>query len=180
MAAPEGFLFVSDFLSTREQMDLLRELAEMNYEHDTFRGQLLKRGYAQFGYAYVSIGRRLEPVADLPLSLIAVAAKALPHCPADTTFNQCIVTHYPPGAGIGWHTDAPKFGECIVGVSVSGSGRLQFRPNGTDEALFEVEASAGSMYVMRGPARWAYQHQVLPVRSERHSLTFRHVVTQEG
>jgi alkylated DNA repair dioxygenase AlkB len=179
VSAPDGFLFVPDFLSSREQTDLLRELTEMNYEHDTFRGQLLKRGYAQFGYVYVSTGRRLEPVDPLPPSLVAVAGKALPQWPPGTTFNQCIVTHYPPGAGIGWHTDAPRFGECIVGVSLCGSGRLQFRQNGSKEVAFEVEASAGSMYLMRGPARWSFQHQVLPVRSERYSLTFRHVATQE-
>jgi alkylated DNA repair dioxygenase AlkB len=175
MIAPDGFLFVPDFLALVEQSELLHELAALIYEHDTFRGQQLKRGYAQFGYAYISTGRKLKAVAELPPFLSAVAAKALLYCPAGTTFGQCIVTRYPQGAGIGWHTDAPKFGDCIVGVSLGGQGRIQFRPKGSKDVSFEVEVSSGSMYLMRGPARWEYEHQVVPVRTERYSLTFRHV-----
>ncbi len=175
MPAPEGFLFVPDFLSAEEQSNLLRELVALDFEHDTFRGQRLKRGYAQFGYAYGSTGRTLKPVAAMPSFLVAVADRALPHCLEGTAFNQCIVTLYPAGAGIGWHTDAPRFGETIGGVSLGGEGRLQFRANGSDKVSFEVVASSGSRYLMRGPARWDYQHQVLPVRQERYSLTFREV-----
>jgi DNA oxidative demethylase len=177
--APEGFLFVADFLSAAEQSELLRELVALAFEHDIFRGQRLKRGYAQFGYAYVSTGRKLEQVAAMPDFLSAVAAKVLPRCPVGTAFNQCIVTRYPLGAGIGWHTDAPKFGECVVGVSLGGRGRFQLRPNGSQDVSFEVEVLPGSMYLMRGPARWDYQHQVVPVRTERYSLTFRHVALTE-
>src|SRR5438105_1768501 len=111
MIAPDGFLFVPDFLSPTEQSELLPKLAALTYEHDTFRGQRLKRGYAQFGYAYVSTGRKLKPVAELPPFLSAVAAKALLYCPSGTTFEQCIVTRYPQEAGIGWHPDAPIFGD---------------------------------------------------------------------
>jgi alkylated DNA repair dioxygenase AlkB len=174
-AAPSGFEYVGDFLSNDEQAVLLRELMALGYQHDTFRGQRLKRGYAQFGYAYVSTGRKLQTTASIPASLRAVIDKAIPHCPAGSTFNQCIVTHYPTGSGIGWHTDAPRFGECIVGVSLGAEARLQFRPNGVEEVTFEVRAAPGSMYLMHGPARWEHQHQVVPVKDERYSLTFRNV-----
>src|SRR5215469_13923327 len=113
-ASPEGFLYVADFLTKEEQAVLLRELWALPYQHDTFRGQRLKRGYAQFGYAYVSTGRKLEVTTSIPEFLRAVIDRARLHCPDGTEFNQCIVTHYPAGSGIGWHTDAPRFGECIV------------------------------------------------------------------
>jgi alkylated DNA repair dioxygenase AlkB len=174
-SAPEGLVYVANFLSGEEQAALLRELRALDYQHDTFRGQRLKRGYAQFGYAYVSTGRKLEIAATLPEYLQAVIRKARAYCPDGVSFNQCIVTHYPPGSGIGWHTDAPRFGECVVGVSLGSEARLQFRPNGAEEATYEVRAAPGSMYLMRGPARWGYQHQVVPVKTERYSLTFRHV-----
>lgn len=174
-AAPEGFVYVADFLSAEEQAALLRELRALQYQHDTFRGQRLRRGYAQFGYAYVSTGRKVETTAAMPEFLRAVIDKARPHCPDGAEFNQCIVTHYPAGSGIGWHTDAPRFGECVVGVSLGAEARLQFRPNGAEEASYEVRTAPGSMYLMRGRVRWDYQHQVAPVKTERFSLTFRHV-----
>ena len=40
-AAPEGFVYVADFLSAEEQAALLRELRALQYQHDTFRGQRL-------------------------------------------------------------------------------------------------------------------------------------------
>lgn len=179
MTSPEGFLFVDGFLDEVEQIDLLRELISLEYRHDSFRGQRLKRGYAQFGYAYISTGRKLEAVADLPAFLLEVVIKALPLCPPGTEFNQCIITRYPAGSGIGWHTDAPGFGECIVGVSMGGRGRFQLRPNGSEEVSFEADVTPGSMYLMRGPARWDFQHQIVPVRTERYSLTFRQVPISE-
>src|SRR5947209_7479962 len=52
--------------------------------------------------------------------------------------------------------------------------------SGSEDVSFEVETPSGSMYLMRGPARWEYQHQVVPVRTERYSLTFRHVPARWG
>src|SRR5205823_1435857 len=133
-----------------EQQTLLKQVQELHYEHDVFRGQRLKRGYAQFGHAYVSTGRTLDPAPPLPKFLAALIETGLPHCPQGTQFNQCIVTHYPANAGIGWHTDAPRFGECIMAVSLGGEGWLQFRPNGAEAVSFEVPAASGSLYVMHG------------------------------
>jgi alkylated DNA repair dioxygenase AlkB len=173
--APEGFAYVPAFLTPQEQVTLLDQLQQLDYEHDVFRGQRLERGYAQFGYAYVSTGRKLEAALPLPDFLTALIARALPHCPQGASFSQCIVTHYPEGAGIGWHTDAPRFGECIMAVSLGGAARLQFRRNGGEAVDHEVLAEPGSLYLMHGPARRACQHQVVPVKTARYSLTFRHV-----
>ena len=174
-APPEGFRYFADFLTSEEQAVLLRQLQELTYKHDSFRGTRLKRAYAQFGYANVSTGRKLTPAAPLPEFLTALIAKAAPHYPDGTAFNQCIITRYPEGAGIGWHTDAPRFGEVIMAVSLGDVARLQFRRNGTEQVCCEVRVVPGSLYVMHGAARWDYQHQVVPVASVRYSLTFRHV-----
>jgi DNA oxidative demethylase len=178
--APEGFSYIPGFLTPQEQRTLLRQLKDLDYAHDTFRGQRLKRSYAQFGYAYVSTGRRLDPAAPLPDFLAALIDKAKSHFPEGARFNQCIVTHYPEGAGIGWHTDAPRFGECVMAVSLGSEAVLQFRPNGSEEVVYEIGAAPGSLYVMHGPARWDHQHQVVQVETERYSLTFRHVAESEG
>ena len=134
--APEGFLYVPEFLSGQEQQALLRRLRGLDYFHDSFRGRRLKRGYAQFGHAYVSTGRTLRSAPPLPDFLAGLIAKARPHCPPGTGFNQCIVTRYPEGSGIGWHTDAPRFGECIMAISLGAEAQLQLRPNGSEDPTY--------------------------------------------
>ena len=62
-----------------------------------------------------------------------------------------------------------------MAVSLGGTARLQFRPNRSTEVAWEVAAAPGSLYVMVGPARWEFQHQIVPVEEVRYSLTFRHV-----
>jgi alkylated DNA repair dioxygenase AlkB len=177
---PTGFAYIPSVLRDNEQREISSLVRALEFKRDSFRGQLLMRRYAQFGYAYVSTGRKLEGAPPLPDFLSELLVKTLPHCPAGTRFNQCIVTHYPEDAGIGWHPDAPCFGDCIAAVSLGGSARLQFRPNGAREVSFEVLAEPGSLYVMRGEARWEYQHQIVPVKAERYSITFRLVAEEVG
>lgn len=172
---PEGFAYLPDFLPPAEHDTLLGWLGGLSYARDTFRGRTLKRAYAQFGFAYVSVGRRLGPAPPLPPALAALADAAARHCPAGTRFNQCIVTHYPAGAGIGWHPDAPCFGDCVAALSLGAPARLQFGPAGAGRACYELVVRPGSLYVMRGPARWAFDHRVVAVRADRRSITFRHV-----
>ena len=177
---PKGFLYIPDFLSLNEQGSLLHELRSLVYKHDVFRGQKLKRGYAQFGYSYVSTGRKLEVASAIPAFLQTLIIKASPYYPNDIMFTQCIVTHYPPGAGIGWHTDAPQFGEYIIAVSLAGEARLQFSPNSSKEVTYELKVSPGSLYLMQGLVRWNYQHQIVPVKVERYSLTFRYLTERKN
>ena len=92
-----------------------------------------------------------------------------------TEAGYAIAARYPASAGIGWHTDALQFGNCIIGISLNGSARLQFRQNGTTIIAHELLAEEGSLYIMHGPVRWEYQHQIVPVKNERYSLTFRSV-----
>jgi alkylated DNA repair dioxygenase AlkB len=174
-SAPEGLTYVQDFLSDSEQETLLRELRPLTYTHDKFRCKIMKRGWAQFGYAYVSTGRKLTPAPPIPPYLQEVIDKAAPYYPNGIEFAQCIVTLYPEGAGIGWHKDAPRFGDWILGVSLAAEARLRFRPKGATHPSFAVTASPGSLYVMEGAARWQYEHQIMPVKAERYSLTFRSV-----
>ncbi len=77
-----------------------------------------------FGYAYRATGRRLLQTEALPAFLSAVIDLFLPYCLPGTEFIQCLVTRYPPGAGIGWHVDAPQFGDCIAGVSLESPALL--------------------------------------------------------
>jgi alkylated DNA repair dioxygenase AlkB len=59
--------------------------------------------------------------------------------------------------------------------------------NSTVEANFrgmikpvgEVLLAPGSLYLLEGPARWEYQHRILPVKSVRYSITLRRVKTAD-
>jgi alkylated DNA repair dioxygenase AlkB len=82
------------------------------------------------------------------------------------------------GAGIGWHTDADRFDDTILAVSLAGHAKLRFRPNGATEHTHELIVAPGALYVLQGPVRWEYQHQVVPVKNDRYSLTFRTVRTE--
>jgi len=171
---PEGFTYVPDLLDTAEREQVTAQVVNLAYEHDKFRGVVLNRSYAQFGHAYVSNGRKLMPAAAFPEFLRQLLAKASLYV-GEQCFDQCIITQYPAGAGIGWHTDAARFDDVILGVSLGNSARLQFRRNGGTKAEHELLVSPGSLYVMQGIARSESQHRIVPVKSLRYSITFRHV-----
>jgi len=112
-AAPDGFIYIPDFLSPDEHDDLLLQLRALPYEHDVFHGKPMKRAGAYFGYTYVAEGQRLEPAPPIPPSLQAVIDKATPYYPSGIEFTQCIVQFYCEGSGIGWHSDAKVFGDWV-------------------------------------------------------------------
>ena len=174
-STPEGFDYIPDFLSPDKQEALLEILQTLSYEHDVFRTKTMKRAGAYFGYAYRAEGQQLEPAPPIPPYLQEVIDKAAPYYPAGIAFAQCIVQFYCEGSGIGWHRDAKPFGDCILGVSLAAEARLRFRPKGETHPSFAVTASPGALYVMEGTARWQYEHQIMPVKKERYSLTFRTV-----
>jgi alkylated DNA repair dioxygenase AlkB len=104
-----------------------------------------------------------------------VAARALrgAHGAPPGELAQILLTRYPPGAGIGWHLDAPMFGP-IAGVSLGAPCRMRFRraADGTRETS-EVAPRAPVGLPPGGEARWAWQHMIPPAQDLRHSITFR-------
>jgi alkylated DNA repair dioxygenase AlkB len=146
MGQPEGFEYIEKFLSFAHQLAVLKELRGLHYEHEMFRGKLMKRAWAQFGYRYKAAAHNVETAPPMPMYLETILRNASGYYPDDLTFSQCIVTKYPPGSGIGFHADAAVFGEYILGVSLASEARLQFRPKKTQKATFEVRVAPGSLY----------------------------------
>ena len=179
LGQPEGFEYVEKFLPFPQQLTVLKELRGLPYEHEMFHGRLMKRKWKQFGYRYKATSRKVDPEPPMPAYLQALLQNASAYYSDDLAFTQCIVTKYPPGAGIGWHSDAAVFGEYILGVSLASAARLQFRPKKTQKATFEVTVAPGSLYVMHGSARYHYEHRIVPVKTERYSLTFRYLAQEE-
>ena len=136
-----------------------------------------RRGYAQFGFAYVTSGRKLVRAAPMPEFLRELAERGRASCAAGSArFDPCIVTRYPAGAGIGWHTDAPCFGDWVMALSLGRAADRLLRANGSEVVVHRQTVAPGSLYCLHGAARWDYQHAVEAVAGERFSVTYRHTV----
>src|SRR5687767_876771 len=109
---PPGLAFIGAFLDRQQADEVLAWLATLQFAHGIARGRPMRRAYAQFGHTYAATGRRLEDAPPFPAELSRLCADVAMHCPPRTAFDQCIVTRYPTGAGIGWHVDAPFFDDC--------------------------------------------------------------------
>ena len=170
-------LYRADFLSDGEQQTLQRALEALNYSEVRMHGQAAKRQVRHFGYLYGYESWSLEPTDSIPYELAwlrercATFADELPE-----KLDEVLVSRYPPGAGIGWHRDAPMFGAKVVGVSLVSEARMRFqrRLSGV-RYTFDITLAPGSAYILQDEARWAWQHSIPPVKSLRYSITFRTV-----
>jgi alkylated DNA repair dioxygenase AlkB len=174
MTLPEGLIHAPDFLTDAEEREVLAVLATFELQpyvlHDTPSRRLVR----SFGLARVAGAYDVGPAAPIPAEL----AWLRKHCAGlmgrePEKLVQLLVSRYPPGAGIGWHRDAPQFGD-VAGVSLQTSCRMRFRrgrPRAWETAELSLEPR--SAYVLSGPARTQWQHHIPPVTQERWSMTFR-------
>ena len=99
------------------------------------------------------------------------SAALMERAPGD--LPQVLVSRYPPGAGIGWHRDAPMFGSEIVSVSLGAPCRMRFqRTVAGARRVAELELAPRSAYVLAGKARWSWQHSIPATKALRHSIPF--------
>jgi len=174
MTLPEGLSYVPGFLTEAEERDVLAVLATFELQpyvlHDTPSRRLVR----SFGLALVTGGYDAGPAAPVPAELDWLRARCavlMGREPGELA--DLLVTRYPPGAGIGWHRDAPQFGE-VSGISLQAACRMRFR-RGRIRAweTAELTLQPRSAYVLSGPARTPWQHHIPPVTQERWSMTFR-------
>jgi alkylated DNA repair protein (DNA oxidative demethylase) len=168
-----GLRHVPDLLDEREEADLVQWARGVPFSAVAMRGQVARRRTAHFGWVYGYETWRIEPGPPIPAALeplrrrTAAPAGVEPHALAEV-----LVTEYPPGAGIGWHRDAPPFG-VVVGVSLLGACRLRFqRGTGESRETRALVLEPCSAYVLDGEARWRWQHSIPPTKALRSSLTF--------
>jgi alkylated DNA repair dioxygenase AlkB len=173
-SAPSGFLYHPDFVSVDEERCLIGPVRALEFGEVKMRGQVARRRTAHFGWVYSYESWRIEPGPPIPEFLLPLRqrAAALAGVGADD-LAEVLVTEYAPGAGIGWHRDAPMFG-VVIGISLLGACRFRFQ-RGTGEARETrvVTLEPRSVYVLTGAARWQWQHSIPPTRERRYSVTFR-------
>jgi DNA oxidative demethylase len=171
---PPGFAYQPDLLTAAEETELAAHVRVMAFTAVEMRGQVARRRTTQFGWIYGYESWRIEPGPPLPDVLLPLRARvaALAGVESDA-LAEVLVTEYPPGAGIGWHRDAPQFGT-VIGVSLLGPCRMRFqRGAGTTRRTRAAVLEPRSAYVLEGEARWQWQHSIPPLKALRYSVTFR-------
>ena len=176
---PEGFVYAAGFISAAEEEGLLKVIEDLSFAEIKMHGVVAKRRAAHFGRGYEYNSGRLAgalpiPEAFLPLQKrVAGFSRRTPE-----EFAELLMTDYPPGAGIGWHRDAPPF-EIIVGVSLLSDCTMQLRPwpvqpgGGRRRKPLQQVLERRSAYLISGPSRTSWQHHIPAGKERRLSLTFR-------
>jgi DNA oxidative demethylase len=178
---PQGFAYHPAVLAEAEERALASHLEALDFAAVTMRGKVARRRTKHFGWVYGYESWRITPGPPIPDFLdpirrrVAQLAGVSPEALAEVLVNA-----YPPGAGIGWHRDAPQFG-LVIGVSLLAECRLRFRrARGATRQTCSVTIAPRSVYVLDGDARYEWQHNVPPTKTLRYSVTFRTLRERTG
>lgn len=183
-ALPPGMRYEEAFLTPGEEAHYLRivealPLAPMQYQQYT-----ALRRVVSYGGRYDFGAQRLEQAEPLPDWLRPLCERAGAWAGiAPERFTQALVAEYRPGTPLGWHRDVPDF-EDVVGISLLNETALRFRPwpheTGAKTKSLKVVVAPRSIYLLRGPARWAWQHSVPAAKLLRYSITLRTPSARKG
>lgn len=173
---PAGFRYWPDFISDVQAAKLIAEIEALTFAPFRMRGVDAKREVVHFGVSYGFDSGELASAPPLPPFLVDLFAdinRAVQFAPPHAAIA-ALVTRYRPGAGIGWHRDAPPFGAAVVGLSLGAPCEFRLRletARGYD--VYRRTLASGSLYVLAGAARFRWQHAIPPVAGLRYSITFR-------
>ncbi|MDB5875100.1 MAG: 2OG-Fe(II) oxygenase [Ramlibacter sp.] len=174
---PEGMVYQRDFLEPGEEAGLIELVTGMPLKEMRYQNYIARRRVMSFGGSYDFSAQRLNPAPPIPDVLQPLRAKVAAWLGVTPeAFTQVLVAEYREGTPLGWHRDVPDF-EDVVGVSLLNPAVMRFRPYPPREpkkaGVIKVVVEPRSVYLLRGPARWAWQHSVSPGRLLRYSITFR-------
>ena len=181
---PDGMHYFPELLGEDEEAALVALIAALPLHEAIYKGYTAKRRIASYGTQYDFDANELQRGEPLPDALRPLADRArmlLQHtASADGVepprFTNALVAEYQPGTPLGWHRDVPDF-ESIVGFSLQGRACMRLRRyppvNPRRNPALSVELPPRSAYVLRGEARWAWQHCIAETTELRYSITFR-------
>jgi alkylated DNA repair dioxygenase AlkB len=176
-AWPEGFVYRTNFIEVDEEAALLDVIARLPLAAARYKSYIARRRIVSFGGEYDYDTNLLRPGSPLPAELLPLRERAASWLgvPPDS-LSHALVSQYQPQTPLGWHRDVPDF-ESIVGISLGGTARLRFRPYPPVQPrkadVLNLDLAPRSAYLMRGPARWDWQHSIAPTEMLRYSITFR-------
>ena len=183
---PPGFHYRADLISAEEEDALVRDIAQLEFSRVEMRGVVARRRTAHFGWTYGYEARSSEPGPPIPSFLLPLRARVAEWAgisPDD--LGEALVTEYPAAAGIGWHRDAPMFGDVIGGVSLLSACQMKLRPYVSPSRVREVQGPRRtthqvlllprSGYLITGVARREFEHSIPETGALRYSVTFRNL-----
>jgi alkylated DNA repair dioxygenase AlkB len=176
---PPGLVFAPDFIGAQLEADLLAVAAALPLREARYKEYTARRRVYAYGSRFDFDAYKLRPraIGELPPPLAALREKLAPWARvAAADFVHVMISEYAPGTPLGWHRDAPDY-EVIVGVSLGSPARLRFRPwaqaGASKDDIVALDLAPRSAYLMRGVARWGWQHSIPPVAGLRYSVTMR-------
>ena len=176
-ALPDGMTYRSGFLSSDEEVVLIALIRSLPLEAAQYKEYTARRRVVSYGGSFDYDTHRLRPAQALIEELQPLRQRVAEWAGmAPEALVHALVAEYSPGTPLGWHRDVPDFEE-VFGVSLGSPATLRFRPYPPDAPkradVIKVSVEPRSIYALRGPSRWAWQHSVAPVERLRWSITFR-------
>ena len=176
-ALPAGMRYASGFLTADEEAALVSQIERLPLAPMQYQNYTALRRVVSYGSQYDFSAQRLNAADPLPDWLSPLRAKAAHWIGvAPEAFTQALVAEYRPGTPLGWHRDVPDF-EDIVGISLLNDAVLRLRPYPPiapkKADVLKVTVAPRSIYLLRGTARWDWQHSVAATKLLRYSITLR-------
>lgn len=174
---PAGLLYSPDFMTPEEESALLEVIRKLPLREAQYKEYTAKRRIISYGLSYDFSTNELLPAGPIPAFLYPLRERIArwAEIPFER-FTQSLIAEYETGTQLGWHRDVPHF-ETIAGVSLGGACRMRLRryppKKGMREKSLVLNLAPRSAYLMRGEARWGWQHSIPPTKETRYSITFR-------
>jgi alkylated DNA repair dioxygenase AlkB len=174
---PPDLLYRPEFITSAEEADLLAEISNLPLREAKYKEYTAKRRIVSYGGTYDFSSNELIPAGPIPPFLHGLRERIAEWVGVPASkFTHSLIAEYKTGTQLGWHRDVPEF-EIVVGVSLGGACRMRFRryppKKGRTAESLSLDLEPRSAYVMRGEARWGWQHSIPPTKTTRYSITFR-------
>lgn len=172
---PSGLVHEPAFLSREEETGLVAGIATLELREARYKEYTARRRVASFGAGYDFDANELMPAPEIAPFLLPLRERVAAWAGiAAADFGYALVAEYAPGTQLGWHRDVPQF-ELVAGVSLAGACTMRLRryPPREGAPVFTLPLERRSAYILKGEARWGWQHAIAPTPGLRYSITFR-------
>lgn len=174
---PEGLRYQEEFLSRQEEAALVARIEQLPLAPMKYQQYTALRRVVSYGGQYDFSAQQLNESEPIPAWLDPLRVRVAAWLGIEPArFTQALVAEYRPGTPLGWHRDVPDF-EDIVGISLLNEAVMRFRPYPPDAPkkadVVKLTLAPRSIYLLRGVARWGWQHSVAATKLLRYSITWR-------